>query len=163
MIFPKVVSDDHVRFDLRTEKGTVRIESAPRFGCIQIDAAGGARVGPVCNRRMHCNQGAPLPSYPSRLSIYNLPAAGTYYADTGSACDSSCCDLSGMIFARDGRRLDDGPWQRIYMRLQLFGFAALVVGVACAVFRLRGGRSLAWRIGNTFGFAVATFMLWWNR
>jgi hypothetical protein len=162
VIFPKLVSDGHVRFDMRTEKGTVRIESAPRYGCIQIDAADGRRVGPVCNRHMHCDEGAPLPSFPSRLSVYKLPRAGEYYAETGSACYSFCCDLSGMILGRDGRRLDDGPWQRIHMRLRLFGLAALVLGVAGAVFRLRGSRWLGWRIGTTFGFAFAIFMLWWN-
>jgi predicted RNase H-like HicB family nuclease len=36
-IFPRFVGDDPGRFDLHTDRGIVRIESARQYGCIQID------------------------------------------------------------------------------------------------------------------------------
>jgi hypothetical protein len=163
MIFPRFVGDDHVRFDLQTDRGIVRIESARQYGCIQIDTVAGKRVGPVCNRHMHCQEGAKLPSFPSALSVFTMPKAGEYYAETGSACYSFCCDLSGLTFSGDGRRLDDGSFQRIRLRLGIFGIAPLVVGTGFAFLRLRGIRSLIARLGVVIGFVFPIFMLWWNR
>lgn len=163
VVFPKLVSDGHLRFDMPTARGTVRIESAPKYGCIQIDAVDGTRVGPVCNRHMHCQEGSTVPSFPSPLSIYKMPRAGEYYADTGSACYSFCCDLRGMTFSGEGRRLDDGPLQRILLRLGIVAIVPLVIGAACVFLRVRKTRSLAVRLGVIVGFAFPIFMFWWNR
>jgi hypothetical protein len=112
---------------------------------------------------MHCHEGVTLPSFPSALTVFALPKAGEYYAETGSACNSFCCDLSGFTFSREGERLDDGAFQRVRLRLGIFGIAPLVVGTGFAFLRLRGARSLAARLGVVIGFAFPIFMLWWNR
>jgi hypothetical protein len=163
VVFPKFVSDGHLRFDMPKGKGVVRIESAPEYGCIQIDAVDGKRVGPVCNRHMHCLEGSTVPPFRSSLSIYKMQRVGEYYVDTGSACYSFCCDLRGMTFSGEGRRLDDGPMQRILLRLGIFGIIPLVIGVVCAILRVRKTRSLAARLGVILGFAFPIFMLLWNR
>jgi hypothetical protein len=85
-------------FQMPTEKGTVRVESVEPYGCIVIVASDGARVGPVCNRRLHCLNGAQPPAFPAQLSVYRT-SGGQYYADVGSACDSTCCDRSGIRFS----------------------------------------------------------------
>jgi hypothetical protein len=166
LVFPRLVQEQAAPFQIRTEKGTVRVESVEPFGCILIVASDGTRVGPVCNRQMRCLDGAQPPSFPAPLSVYRASGGGEYYADVGSACHSACCDRSGIRFSGRGKRLDDGPLQRVGMRLGASGIVLLIVGAAGGLLRLLGRRWLGWRIATVLGFASALTILcsalWWN-
>ena len=157
-VYPTLV-EERAPFEIRTKNGTARVQSVAPYGCIRIEAADGQRVGPICNRHMDCWQGA-RPTLTSNLTVFRTSTSGEYFADTGSTCDSSCCDLSGMRFSANGRRLDDGPLQRVYLRLGSLGLAALAVGVSGATLRLLRRRWLGWRITTLLGFASAVLLLW---
>jgi hypothetical protein len=158
LVFPKLEEERTAPFQMPTEKGTVRVESVEPYGCIVIVASGEARVGPVCNRRLHCLNGAQPPAFPAQLSVYRT-SGRQYYADVGSACDSACCDRSGMRFSGEGSRLDDGPLQRVCMRLGPLGIVLLLVGVTGGLIRLFGRRWLVCRIATVVGFASAIILL----
>lgn len=142
------------------EKGPIRVESVEPYGCIRIRVADGRQLGPICNQRMACLHRAPLPAELSTVYLSRLSNAGQYFVETGSACDSSCCDYRGTKFSDDGKRLDDGPLQRIYLRLGLLGLSVLGMGAAGAVLRLLGRRWLGWRVATLIGFASALVCLW---
>jgi hypothetical protein len=159
LVFPRLEKERTAPFQMPTEKGTVRVESIEPYGCILIVASDGARVGPVCNRRLRCLNGAQPPTFPAQLSVYRTSDGGEYYADVGSACDSACCDRSGIRFSGEGRRLDDGPLQRVGMRLGPLGIVLLLVGVGGGLLRLFGHRWLGCRIATVLGFASAITIL----
>jgi hypothetical protein len=165
LVFPKLEEERTAPFQLPAENGTVRAESVEPYGCIVIVASDGARVGPVCNRRLHCLNGVQPPTFPAPLSVYRA-SVGEYYADVGSACDSACCDRSGLRFSGEGKRLDDGPLQRVCMRLGTLGIVLLLVGITGGLLRLFGRRWLGCRIATSLGFAGAITLLcsalWWG-
>jgi hypothetical protein len=158
LVFPGLEEERTTPFQMPTEKGTVRVESVEPYGCIVIVPSDGARVGPVCNRRLHCLNGAQPPTFPAQLSVYRT-SGGQYYADVGSACDSACCDRSGIRFSSEGKRLDDGPLQRVFMRLGPLGIVLLLVGITGGLLQLFARRSLGCRIAAVLGFAGAITLL----
>jgi hypothetical protein len=142
------------------KNGPIRAESVAPYGCIRIRVAEGKEIGPICNRHMSCLDGASLPAQPSHVYLFRLSNTEQYFAETGSANNSSCWDYRGTKFAGDGKRLDDGPLQRIYLRLGLLGLSVLGMGAAGAVLRLLGSRWLGWRVATLIGFASAIVCLW---
>jgi len=146
-------------FEVPGDSGIVRVKSVNPYGCIEIEGPGRQRVGPICNRHLDCRRG-PLPTVPSNLFVFQISGTGQYFAQTGSACDSACCDMSGMRFALDGKRLDDGPFHRVYLRLGLLGCVALGIGAASAMRRRLNASSVGWRIASLLAFMVAVFSLW---
>jgi len=160
IIFPTVVGPPVDAFEFSAGAGKLRVESVQPFGCLRIVAVDGKTVGPVCHRALDCYTPVPAPTFPSRLAVYRLTRSGEYYAETESGCDSSCCDRLGMRFSADGRRLDDGLLQRIYMRLGLLGVSVLSVACVGLLFRVLGRPWLGWSVLSLLGFASATCMLW---
>ena len=114
------------------------------YGCISWKDSNGTAVGPVCNRSLYC-----LDSYPSDpekrsrgAGFYFLDREGAYYVRFGSTCDSWCCDLRGVLFSPDGKRLADGLADRIALRLGLPGALLLALALAVMILRICGCRSL---------------------
>ena len=78
LAFPRLETDRAAPFEMHTDTGKVRVESVEPYGCILIVASDGARVGPVCNRRLHCLNGTRPPTFPAQLSVYRTSDSGEY-------------------------------------------------------------------------------------
>lgn len=157
-VFPTTTDQDPLVFELPAEDGAARFETILPHGCIQV---GSPSVSPTrsCNRHLHCADG-PLPAHPSTFEVFRVPDTRNLYVMTGSACDSACCDWSGALFAGDGRRLDDGPLQRLYLRLGMTGAIALTTGVICLARARDKGKGA--RLAGLAAFGVAIALMWWN-
>jgi hypothetical protein len=151
-------STSHPELDLER----VRVEPGPQPACIQLRSRGGMVTGPICNRHLLCDDSSAPPSPYWSYEVFRLHAPDAFYVETGSACYSGCCDWSGMSFNGDGKRLDDGILQRVYLRLGIPGSAAALLGLFSVVWAWRTGRRWS-RIMVVAGFGIAIGMLWWNR
>ncbi len=140
--------------------GRIRIES--NRGCVVVREKDRVVTGPVCNRYLLHPE-----DVGSRFEVRRLVDGDTYYVEASSECLPSeafgDCDRAGMTVAADGRRLDDGVFDRVYRRLDLPGRAALVLGVLALLWEWRSGRRGFHRGLVFLGFSSAIAMLWWNR
>jgi hypothetical protein len=161
-IFPTTPTQGSSGFDLPPELGHIRIEPALQYGCIQLRASTGQSTGPICNRRLLCRDKTETAADSMAFEVFKLPTPNAFYVETGSACNSACCDWRGMSFTGDGKRLDDSLLQRLSLRLGLPGFAGLLAGFLCLAWVLRARTGLSARAGMAIGFGAAMAMLWWN-
>jgi hypothetical protein len=138
--------------------GSIRIRRTARPGCVELD--GDVRAV-FCNQHLHCSANI---AQAWSFEVFQLDPRDIFYLETGSQCNSACCDWRGMTFTAEGRRLDDGVVQRVMLRLGIAGSAACVMGLAGLVWMLRKrqGRSVVSRIGVIAGFGLAIARLWWN-
>ncbi len=140
--------------------GRIRIES--NRSCVVVRDEDRVVTGPVCNRHLLHPK-----DVGSRFEVHRLVDRDTYYVETSSECLPSeafgDCDRAGMTIAVDGRRLDDGVFDRVYRRLDLPGRAALILGVLALLWEWRSGRRGFRRVLVLLGFSSAIAMLWWNR
>jgi hypothetical protein len=160
-VFPTQVGQGSV-FSLSPENGGGRVEAVPPYGCIKLTTRDGLTSKPICNRHLSCeNEGLRLLP-PSSIEVFQIARPGQFYVETGSTCNSSCCDFRGMTFSGNGRRLDDGLVDRISLRLGVLGYFALAVGLLCLAWSLRVRTSLGARIAMAVGLGAAIATLWWN-
>jgi hypothetical protein len=159
-VFPTTTDQAPLVFELPAEDGAARFESILPHGCVQVSAPS---VSPTrsCNRDLHCADG-PLPTHASTFEVFRIPDTNNYYVTTGSTCNSACCDWRGASFGGDGRRLDDGPLQRLALRLGVPGAIALGVGAICLGRTLKRPERTASRVAGLAAFGLAITLAWLN-
>lgn len=135
-IFPDTLNEERSGFDLPRGISSMRIEREVRYGCIRFLTHSGQSMEPVCNRHLLCMDNSATGTNSSSFEVFKLPKPNTFYVETGSQCNSACCDWRGMSFTGEGKRLDDGVLQRLSLRLGVLGIVALTVGSLCFVWAL---------------------------
>jgi hypothetical protein len=161
-IFPITLDEKRSAFDLPPELGSVRIEPAPQYGCLQLVTRSGQSIRRVCNQHLLClDRSATMPSAMA-FEVFRFPQPNAFYVETGSQCNSACCDWRGMSFTGEGERLDDDILRRLTLRLGVSGIIALTVGLLCLIWAVRSRVVLSVRLGIIGGFGVAVARLWWN-
>jgi len=138
---------------LRFDAETFRVQLSEQPGCVELHALQGKSE--VCNRHLHC---ADRPPKVWAFEVFRS-GADAFYVETGSQCNSACCDFRGTTISSRGQRLDDTWPQRVLTRLGYVGLGALGLGIYGFV---RRGRGLLARSAGIVGFALATALLWWN-
>ena len=142
--------------DLKEGFGDVFVEPTA-LGCVQLRTRAGQVKGPFCNSHLFCGGSA------LTYDVVRLPTPETFYVETGSRCDATCCDWRGMSFTGDGRRLDDGLWERLGLRLQALGTLSLALVIAAAAWIATWRRpTRAERILLLAASAVTVAMVIWN-
>ena len=150
---------------LRTRPGRdLAIKGTGDYGCVQVRAEGPAPTVVACNRTLSCVGDEP-PEGESGLIAYVLSDSSPYQVWAGSMCNSSCCDYRGMSFDGTGQRTDDGPFDRVRLRLGIFGLFSLILAIfslfGLAWVHARPGRTRATFRGLSYlGLMMATATLW---
>lgn len=110
-VYPVRVDDPSV-FRRFNAGGVLVVESAMPPGCLIVRGEGSFVV---CNTDLFC---APNRSQPTVFSVYAMPSApDRLLIESGSGCDSTCCDNAAAVISIRGKRLDDNVGERLLGRV----------------------------------------------